>query len=184
VWLDKPDRPSQERVAQHEAGTSSWEARRRRPTRLSSAACTDRPVNAPTRPHSRDAHRADSRALKGKRGLRRLLNAAGYSLDGFRAAWAHEDAFRQEVILAAIMIPLALWLPVSLLEKILLVGVVVLVLVVELLNTGIEAAIDRDSLEIDRLGKRAKDYGSAAVLLSLLLAGGTWAAILIERFVL
>lgn len=124
----------------------------------------------------------DSRALKGQRGLRRILNATRYSIDGLRAAWSHEDAFRQELLLAAVMVPLALWLPVSLVEKVLLVGVVMLVLIVELLNTGIEAAIDRDSLEINPLGKRAKDYGSAAVMLSLLLAGGTWAAILLAHF--
>jgi diacylglycerol kinase (ATP) len=127
---------------------------------------------------------ADSRALKGERGLRRVLNAAGYSLDGLRAAWRHEDAFRQELVLAAIMVPAAVLLPVTLVEKALLIGVVVLVLIVELLNTAIEAAIDRDSLEINPLGKRAKDYGSAAVMLSLLLAGGTWAAILAARFVI
>jgi diacylglycerol kinase (ATP) len=120
--------------------------------------------------------------MKGQRGLRRVLNATGYSIDGLRAAWQHEDAFRQELILAAIMILIAALLPVALIEKILLVGVVVLVLIVELLNTGIEAAIDRDSLEINALGKRAKDYASAAVMLSLLLAGGTWAAILLVRF--
>jgi len=94
----------------------------------------------------------------------------------------HEDAFRQELILASLMIAAALWLPVGLVEKILLVAVVVLVLIVELLNTAIEAAIDRDSLEINPLGKRAKDYGSAAVMLALLLAGGTWAAILFNHF--
>jgi diacylglycerol kinase (ATP) len=124
----------------------------------------------------------DGRALKGKRGLQRILNAARYSVDGFAAAWDHEDAFRQEVILAAVMIPLALVLPVGLIEKILLIGVVVLVLIVELLNSGIEAAIDRDSYEINSLGKRAKDLGSAAVMLSLLLAGGTWVAILAVHF--
>jgi len=125
---------------------------------------------------------ADSSALKGQRGLRRVLNATRYSLDGLRAAWRHEDAFRQELVLAALMIPAAALLPVTLLEKIALIGVVVLVLIVELLNTAVEAAIDRDSLEINPLGKRAKDYGSAAVMLSLLLAGGTWASILAARF--
>jgi diacylglycerol kinase (ATP) len=134
----------------------------------------------PTRPRPAAA---DSSALKGQRGLRRVLNAARYSIDGLRAAWKHEDAFRQELVLAAIMVPAALLLPLSLVEKILLVGVVVLVLVVELLNTAIEAAVDRDSLEVNPLGKRAKDYGSAAVMLALLLAGGTWAAILLARFV-
>ena len=126
---------------------------------------------------------ADSRALKGQRGLRRLLTATGYSRDGLRAAWRHEDAFRQELVVAAVMIPTAVLLPVTLLEKIALIGVVVLVLIVELLNTAVEAAIDRDSLRIDALAKRAKDYGSAAVMLSLVLAGGTWAAILAARFV-
>jgi diacylglycerol kinase (ATP) len=134
---------------------------------------------SPTRPQSAAA---DSSALKGQRGLRRVLNAARYSIDGLRAAWKHEDAFRQELVLAAIMVPVALLLPVSLVEKVLLVGVVVLVLVVELLNTAVEAAVDRDSLEVNPLGKRAKDYGSAAVMLALLLAGGTWAAILLARF--
>jgi diacylglycerol kinase (ATP) len=125
---------------------------------------------------------SDSRALKGKRGLARVVNAARYSADGLRAAWTHEDAFRQEVLLAAVMIPLALWLPVAFVEKLLLVGSVVLVLIVELLNTGIEAAIDRDSLRIDPLAKRAKDLGSAAVLLALVLAGGVWVAVLIRMF--
>jgi len=122
------------------------------------------------------------RALKGKRGLERVLNATRYSVDGLRAAWQHEDAFRQEVALAAVMIPVALFLPVGVIEKILLIGVVVLVLIVELLNSGIEAAVDRDSLEINPLGKRAKDIGSAAVMLSLLLAGGTWIAILAVHY--
>jgi diacylglycerol kinase (ATP) len=124
----------------------------------------------------------DSRTLKGKRGLQRLANATRYSLDGLRAAWTHEDAFRQEALAAAVMIPVALILPVTVIEKVLLAGVVVLVLIVELLNTGIEAAVDRDSFEINPLGKRAKDFGSAAVMLALLLAGGTWIAILATRF--
>jgi diacylglycerol kinase (ATP) len=128
------------------------------------------------------AARADGRALKGKRGLERLLNAARYSLDGFAAAWAHEDAFRQEALLAAVMIPVALLLPVTLVEKVLLVGVVVLVLIVELLNSAVEAAIDRDSYEINPLGKRAKDLGSAAVMLALLLAAGTWIVILAKTY--
>jgi diacylglycerol kinase (ATP) len=124
----------------------------------------------------------DSRTLKGKRGLQRMLNATRYSLDGLRAAWVHESAFRQEALIAAVLVPVALLLPVGVIDKVLLVGVVVLVLIVELLNTGIEAAVDRDSLEINPLGKRAKDFGSAAVMLALLLAGGTWVAILATRF--
>lgn len=124
----------------------------------------------------------DGNALKGKRGLQRILNATRYSIDGLRSAWIYEDAFRQEIWLAAFMIPVALLLPLALIEKILLIGVVLLVLIVELLNTGIEAAVDRDSLEINPLGKRAKDIGSAAVMLSLLLAGGTWIAILATHY--
>jgi diacylglycerol kinase (ATP) len=131
----------------------------------------------------RSVSMTDSRTLKGKRGLRRVLNATIYSIDGLRAAWANEDAFRQEVLLAAVMIPLALILPVAIVEKILMIGSVVLVLIVELLNTAVEVAIDRDSVEINPLGKRAKDLGSAAVMLSLLLAGGVWASILLARFV-
>jgi len=125
---------------------------------------------------------ADGRTLKGKRGLQRIMNATRYSVDGFTAAWRHEDAFRQEVVLAALMIPVALLLPVTLIEKILLIGVVLLVLIVELLNSAVEVAIDRDSYEIDPLAKRAKDFGSAAVMLALLLAGGTWIAILAAWF--
>lgn len=124
----------------------------------------------------------DSRSLKGKRGLRRLLNAFKYSRDGFAAAWKSEDAFRQEAVLAGLMIPVALLLPLPLVEKILLIGVVVLVLIVEVLNTAIEAAIDRHGHEIHPLAKQAKDLGSAAVLLALLLAAGVWAAILISHF--
>jgi diacylglycerol kinase (ATP) len=86
------------------------------------------------------------------------------------------------VILAALLVPLALWLPLTVVEKILLIGVLVLVLIVELLNSAVEVAVDRDSFEINSLGKRAKDLGSAAVLLVLVLAGGTWIAILWSNF--
>ncbi len=106
-----------------------------------------------------------------------MVDATHYSLDGLRAAWAGEDAFRQEIMLAAVLTPIALVLPIALAEKILLVGVLMLVLIVELLNSAIEATVDRDSLEINPLGKRAKDVGSAAVMLALVLAGGTWVAI-------
>lgn len=121
-------------------------------------------------------------ALKGKTGLRRLMNATRYSFDGVREAWRHEDAFRQEAVLTLVLVPVALWLPVALVQKLLLVGVLLLVLVVELLNSAIEAAIDRDSLEINPLGKRAKDAGSAAVMLAVVMAGGTWIAILWTNF--
>jgi diacylglycerol kinase (ATP) len=125
---------------------------------------------------------ADSRALKGKRGAQRVLNAMHYSLDGLRAAWTGEDAFRQELILAAFMVPAALLIPVSLVERLMLIGSVVLVLIVELLNTAVEAAIDRHSFEINPLAKRAKDLGSAAVMMALVLTAGIWVAILWARF--
>jgi diacylglycerol kinase (ATP) len=120
----------------------------------------------------------DSTALKGKRGLRRLLNATRYSIDGLAAAWRHESAFRQELLLAAVLAPVAILLPLSAVEKVLLIGSLLLVLIVELLNTAIEVAVDRDSVRIDPLGKRAKDYGSAAVTIVLLIAGMTWVTIL------
>ena len=124
----------------------------------------------------------DGSALKGKRGLQRILNSLRYSIDGLRGAWTHEDSFRQEILLAVVMIPVALLLHFTLVEKILLVAMVFLVLIVELLNSALETAVDRDSLEINSLGKRAKDIGSAAVMMSLVLAGGTWAAILAHHY--
>ncbi|HTT10104.1 MAG TPA: diacylglycerol kinase [Burkholderiaceae bacterium] len=111
-----------------------------------------------------------------------MINAAGYSRDGMIEAWRNEDAFRQEVILTAILVPFAFWLPLTIVERILLIGVLVLVLIVELLNSAVEVAVDRDSFEINSLGKRAKDLGSAAVFLALVLAGGTWIAILWSNF--
>lgn len=118
---------------------------------------------------------------KPARGLKRVLNAWGYSIQGLRAGLS-EPAFLEETLLACIMIPAAFWLGQTWLEVSLLVAVVVLVLVTELLNTGIEAAIDRISLDHHPLSKRAKDVGSAAVMLALLLCGGIWAAALFNRF--
>jgi diacylglycerol kinase (ATP) len=115
---------------------------------------------------------------KGKTGLRRLCNAFGYSLAGFRAAYKHEDAFRQEVLLAAILIPLALWLPVVGFGKALMIGSVLLVIIVELLNSAIEATVDRISLENHDLAKRAKDIGSSAVLVSLINVLVVWGLVL------
>ena len=109
---------------------------------------------------------------KQRRGLNRVWHAAGYSLAGLRAGW-HETAFRQEALTALVLIPTAFWLAQSWIETVLLAGTVMLVLIVELLNTGIEAAIDRIGPEWHELSKRAKDMGSAAVLLSLLLCAGT-----------
>lgn len=111
---------------------------------------------------------------KGKTGLKRLWNAFGYSLAGFRAAYKHEDAFRQEVLLAAVLIPLALWLPVGPLAKALMITSVLLVIIVELLNSAVEATVDRISLDNHDLAKRAKDIGSAAVLVSLVNTVVIW----------
>ena len=119
--------------------------------------------------------------FKGKTGLRRVWNAMFYSMDGLRAAYRHEDAFRQEAWLAALLIPLALFLPASGIGHALMIASVLLVLIVELVNSAIEAAIDRISLENHNLSKRAKDIGSAAVLVALVLLGVVWACVLPAR---
>ena len=117
--------------------------------------------------------------FKGKTGLERLMNALGYSLQGMVSAFRHEEAFRQEALLAAVLIPIALAIHVEPVAKALMIASVVLVLVVELLNSAVEAAVDRVSLENHRLAKRAKDIGSAAVFLSLLNVVAVWALILL-----
>ena len=104
---------------------------------------------------------------KGKTGLRRLLNAFGYSMAGIKAAYQNEDAFRQEVVMAIVLIPLAIYIGGSGMERAIMIASVMLVIIVELLNSSIEATVDRISLENHNLAKRAKDIGSAAVLLSL-----------------
>jgi diacylglycerol kinase (ATP) len=116
--------------------------------------------------------------FKGQTGLRRIWNAFSYSLSGLHAAYLNEDAFRQESLLAAIMIPVALALPLPGVGKALMIGSVLLVLIVELLNSAIEAAIDRISLDRHRLSKRAKDIGSAAVLIALINVLVTWSLVL------
>ena len=115
---------------------------------------------------------------KGKTGLRRIWNALFYSFDGLKAAYRHEDAFRQEVWLALVLIPLALFLPASGTGKALMIASVLVVLVVELLNSAVEATVDRVSLEQHRLAKRAKDIGSAAVLFSLINVVVVWMLVL------
>lgn len=118
---------------------------------------------------------------KGRKGLSRVWHATGYSIAGLRAGW-HETAFRQEAIASIALIPAAFWLGRSWVETVLLAGTVILIMIVELLNTGIETAIDRIGPEWHDLSKRAKDMGSAAVLLSLLLCAGTWGLALFQRF--
>lgn len=116
--------------------------------------------------------------FKGKTGLRRLLNAFSYSMDGFKAAFQHEDAFRQEVFLAAVLIPLALVLEHEAVHRVLMIGSVLFVLIVELLNSAVEAVVDRVSIERHALAKRAKDIGSAAVLLALINLALVWGLML------
>lgn len=118
---------------------------------------------------------------KGRTGLDRMLRATGYSIDGLKTAYLGESAFRHELWLALVLLPCAFWLGRNWVEVALLVGSLLIVLIVELLNSGIEAAIDRVSFELHDLSKRAKDVGSAAVFLSLLLCSGVWGAALWHR---
>jgi diacylglycerol kinase (ATP) len=121
--------------------------------------------------------------MKGRTGLQRILNATGYSIAGLRAAYLGESAFRQEVWLCVVLVPAAFWLGDDWVQTALLAASAGLVLVVELLNSGIEAVVDRISYDHHDLSKRAKDIASAAVFLSLLICGGIWAAALWHRFV-
>ena len=118
---------------------------------------------------------------KGRTGLDRFIRATGHSVSGMQLAYRHESAFRAELWMAAVLLPSAFWLGRSWPEVALLAGSVLLVLIVELLNSAIEAAIDRVSYELHDLSKRAKDIASAAVFLALLLCAGTWGAALWQR---
>jgi diacylglycerol kinase (ATP) len=132
-------------------------------------------------PSSDEALNEPVNPQKGRTGFNRVWHATGYSMAGLRAGW-QEAAFRLEACLSFVLVPLAFWVGHSWVEVAVLAGSVLLVLMVELLNTGVEAAIDRISLERHPLSKRAKDMGSAAVFLSLLLAGGIWVAALRNFF--
>ncbi len=123
----------------------------------------------------------DANPQKLRTGLNRVWHATGYSLAGLRAGWA-ETAFRQEALAALVLLPASFWLARGWVEAALLAGSVLLVMIVELLNTGIETVVDRIGPEWHDLSKRAKDMGSAAVLLSVLLCGGIWLAALWQRF--
>ncbi|MFZ6676034.1 diacylglycerol kinase [Undibacterium sp. Xuan67W] len=120
--------------------------------------------------------------FKSKSGVKRIFSAFFYSIDGFKSAWKNEHAFRQELILVVIGAIAALGLPVSSFEKLMMIASLLLILVVELINSAIEAVVDRVSLERHSLSKNAKDFGSAAVLLTLLISLATWGVILFNRF--
>lgn len=122
---------------------------------------------------------SDYQEFKGKQGLVRLWNAFGYTRDGLGAAWRNEAAFREEVLLAAVAIPLALFLGRTGVERALMVGSILLVLIVEILNSAVEAVVDKASPERHELAKRAKDMGSAAVFLALANAAVIWALVLL-----
>ena len=120
--------------------------------------------------------------FKSKSGIKRIFSALLYSIDGLKTAWRSEHAFRQELMLFAAGTVVALLLPVSAFQKLVLVAPLVLMLIVELINSAIEAVVDRISLERHPLSKNAKDLGSAAVLLAGLLAALTWTVVLVQRF--
>ncbi|MBK6401850.1 MAG: diacylglycerol kinase [Rhodocyclaceae bacterium] len=126
-----------------------------------------------------DEQSGNASPFKGKTGLARLWRALFYSRDGLRAAYRHEDAFRQEAWLALALVPLAFVMPVGNLGRALMIASIMLVLIVELINSAIEAAIDRISLEHHDLSKRAKDIGSAAVMIALLNVIVTWSLVLL-----
>jgi len=117
---------------------------------------------------------------KGKTGIKRLANAFTYSVAGTLAAFKHEDAFRQEVILSTILIPLAIYLGQTVIEQALMISSILLIIIVELLNSSVEATVDRISVKHHKLSKRAKDIGSAAVFFSLVNAAVVWFLILVK----
>ena len=120
---------------------------------------------------------------KGNRGLTRAIHAAKNSWHGLVFAFKEESAFRQELVLLVVLSPIALFLPVGLVEKALMICSLIMVLVIELLNSSVEAAIDRISFEHHDLSKRAKDFGSAAVMLALLIAFVIWTVVLYQEFI-
>lgn len=118
---------------------------------------------------------------KGRTGIDRIVRATGHSLNGLRLAFHGESAFRQEALAALVLVPAAFWLGRGWVQVALLAGSVLVVMIVELLNSAIEATVDRISFELHDLSKRAKDLGSAAVMMALLLCGGVWAAAVWQR---
>jgi len=137
------------------------------------------PPDAPARDPRAAAPPEEQHLSKRRAGLRRLVNASRHSAAGFAAALRHEDAFRQELIAAAVLIPIAFLLDVGGVGKAMMIASVLLVLIVELLNSAIEAVVDRISLERHHLSRRAKDIGSAAVCLSLVNVAAVWVLVLV-----
>lgn len=118
----------------------------------------------------------------GNTGLKRIIKAAGYSVQGLKAGWKNEAAIRQELTLFILSLPVIVWVDITMIEKILMLGVGVLVVITELLNSAVEAVVDRVGVEHHELSGRAKDMGSAAVMISLIFAGVTWLLILGNRY--
>ncbi|OOE85674.1 diacylglycerol kinase [Salinivibrio siamensis] len=116
----------------------------------------------------------------GYKGIKRIFKATEFSIKGLKAAWKNEAAFRQEILLALILVPLALLMPIALLTKLILIGSLLLVLIVELINSAIEAVVDRIGNEHHELSGQAKDIGSSAVLLTLILALLTWLSVIVD----
>ncbi|GAB7225761.1 diacylglycerol kinase [Vibrio owensii] len=127
-------------------------------------------------------HQSPNSGKPGNTGLKRIIKATGYSAKGLRAAFKHEAAIRQELVMLAIAIVLVCVFDLSVIERILMLGVVVLVLIVELINSAIEAVVDRVGVEHHELSGRAKDIGSAAVMVALAFAGFTWLYILLNLY--
>lgn len=121
-------------------------------------------------------------AMQGNTGVRRIINASVFSLAGLRAAWINEAAFRQECMLALVLVPAAVWLGQTAVERALLIFSCLFVLIVELLNSAVESVVDRVGTDHHRLSGRAKDQGSAAVFVSLLLTAVVWGLVAWERF--
>jgi diacylglycerol kinase (ATP) len=138
-----------------------------------------KPVYWPPRVSGKETFVPEESPFKGKTGLQRVWNALHYSLAGLSAAFKCEDAFRQEALLAAVLIPVTFWLPVAGTGRALMIASVLLVLIVELLNSAIEAVVDRVSLDRHHLSKRAKDIGSAAVMLALINVVLVWICVLV-----
>ncbi|GAB3543708.1 diacylglycerol kinase [Noviherbaspirillum agri] len=128
-------------------------------------------------------HQSQVSEFKSKSGVKRIYAAFFYSMQGLRTAWRTEHAFRQELMLVLPAVVLALMLPFSALEKLALIGVLIFVLIVELINSAIEAVVDRISFEHHPLSKNAKDFGSAAVFLACVLAALTWGLIVLPLLV-